>query len=103
LKENVIPAIQSAKELLSLIIECIPQLEILPIDMHSDKYKYLYSVELVNQYVLDGMPFRDAYKKVGEMIENGTYEPAKTLNHTHIGSIGNLGLDILRARINKMT
>ena len=58
--------------------------------VQKDKYKYLFSVEKVNQLVLEGMSFRDAYRKVGEMIENGSYQPEYELNHTHEGSIGNL-------------
>jgi len=58
--------------------------------VQQDKYKYLFSVETVNQLVLEGMSFRDAYRKVGEMIENGSFQPDFDINHTHEGSIGNL-------------
>ena len=58
-----------------------------------DKYKYLFSVEEVNKLVLSGVPFRDAYKKVGLDIEQGTYSPTVTVQHTHEGSIGNLCLE----------
>lgn len=54
------------------------------------KYAYLFSVEVVNKMVLDGIPFRDAYKQVGLDIEQGNFNPEKTVNHTHEGSIGNL-------------
>jgi argininosuccinate lyase len=50
----------------------------------------MYSVEVVNNMVLEGMPFRDAYKKVGGMIEDKTFTALDTINHTHEGSIGNL-------------
>lgn len=55
-----------------------------------EKYKYLFSVEEVNKLVLQGMPFRDAYKKVGLAIEAGTFAYSTMVNHTHEGSIGNL-------------
>ena len=61
--------------------------------LSDDKYKFLFSVEEVNKLVLSGMPFRDAYKKVGMDIEQGNYNPAKAVNHTHEGSIGNLNND----------
>ena len=62
-----------------------------------DKYKFLFSVEEVNKLVLNGVPFRDAYKKVGLDIEQGNYNPGTTVSHTHEGSIGNLCLaDITR-------
>lgn len=55
------------------------------------RYAYLFSVEEVNRQVLDGVPFRDAYKQVGMAIEQGSFQPDKEVNHTHEGSIGNLG------------
>ena len=56
-----------------------------------EKYKYLFSVEEVNKLVLQGMPFRDAYKKVGMDIEAGKFSYTTNLKHTHEGSIGYLG------------
>jgi argininosuccinate lyase len=58
--------------------------------LENEQYKYLFSVEEVNKLVLQGMPFRDAYKKVGVEIEEGNFNHSKTVNHTHEGSIGNL-------------
>jgi argininosuccinate lyase len=54
------------------------------------RYAYLFSVESVNRLVLEGTPFRDAYKAVGMQIEAGEYHPEKAVHHTHEGSIGNL-------------
>ena len=58
--------------------------------MKDDKYTYLYSVENVNKLVKKGMSFRDAYKQVGQEIEEGTYKPNTHFKHSHEGSIGNL-------------
>ena len=58
--------------------------------LDDDKYALLFSVEEVNRLVLEGIPFRDAYKQVGLNIEAGLFEPIKKVNHTHEGSIGNL-------------
>ena len=55
-----------------------------------DKYKYMFSVEAVNQLVLQGTSFRDAYKEVGMQIQNGEFKAFEELAHTHEGSIGNL-------------
>jgi argininosuccinate lyase len=57
-----------------------------------EKYKYLFSVEKVNELVNQGIPFRDAYAQVGNMIDQGTFsfDATQKLNHTHEGSIGNL-------------
>ena len=58
--------------------------------LNDPKYDYLFSVEVVNDLVLHGTPFREAYKKVGLDIENGTFKAPHTVHHTHEGSIGNL-------------
>ena len=58
--------------------------------LSDEKYKYLFSVEEVNKLVLSGMPFRDAYKKVGMDIEQGKFTYSTQVDHTHEGSIGNL-------------
>ena len=60
--------------------------------LDDEKYKYLFSVEAVNELVNKGIPFREAYKQVGNQIENGTFnfDYKKQLHHTHEGSIGNL-------------
>ena len=55
-----------------------------------EKYKYLFSVEEVNNLVNKGMAFRDAYKKIGLDIESGNFKPTTSVNHSHEGSIGNL-------------
>src|SRR5699024_11091611 len=54
------------------------------------KYDYLFSVEVVNEEVLKGVPFREAYRNIGLVIEDGSCTPQKAVNHTHAGSIGNL-------------
>lgn len=58
--------------------------------LDKDIYKYLFSVEEVNKEVLNGIPFREAYKKVGKSIEQGSFTPEMKVYHTHLGSIGNL-------------
>ena len=54
------------------------------------RYDYLFTVEEVNRLVLEGMPFRDAYRKVGLEVRDGSYRPNRSVDHTHAGSIGNL-------------
>ena len=70
--------------------------------LKDEKYKFLFSVEEVNRLVLDGMPFRDAYKKVGQDIEKGEFSPIGTVNHTHEGSIGNLNLIEIQENMQKV-
>ena len=71
-------------------------------DILSDKkYKYLFSVEEVNKLVNSGMPFRDAYKKVGLDIEAGKFTYNVNINHTHEGSVGNLCTEEIRKQMQK--
>ena len=98
-KEIIFPGLDEIDRIIDLLIYCIPSLTIHPTQVYSEKYKYLWSVELVNQYVLEGMSFRDAYRKVGLAIENDNYHPPQSIQHTHLGSIGNLGLNLMRERL----
>ncbi|MOA44070.1 argininosuccinate lyase [compost metagenome] len=67
-----------------------------------EKYKYIFSVEVVNNQVLEGVPFREAYKNVGLAIEDGNFEAPETINHTHEGSIGNLCTEEVKAEMEKI-
>jgi len=69
--------------------------------LKDEKYKYLFSVELVNQLVLEGVPFRDAYVEVGRKIEKGEFDIPEKLNHSHEGSLGNLCNDEIEKRFNE--
>jgi argininosuccinate lyase len=93
LKELLFPAIQHLKDCLSMIHLMLSNIRVNDNILADDKYKFLFSVEEVNKLVLQGMPFRDAYKKVGLDIEEGNYKPEKSVQHSHEGSIGNLNLD----------
>lgn len=69
--------------------------------LEDDKYKLLFTVESVNELVNKGMPFRDAYIKVGNEVESGNYKKPKQLKHTHEGSIGNLCNKEIKANMKK--
>ncbi len=90
LKENLFPAITSLNECLKMATYMLQNISIKNDILNDKKYAYLFSVEVVNDLALKGVPFREAYKIVGETIENGTFEPNTQVNHTHEGSIGNL-------------
>lgn len=98
-KEIIIPAIQDLKASLDMMIFSIQNILVKEHILEDKKYDYLYSVETLNQKVLSGIPFREAYKQIGEAIENGTFEPHRTIKHTHAGSIGNLCLDEIRKKM----
>lgn len=90
LKENLFPAITSLNECLEMTTYMLQHISIKEDILADKKYAYLFSVEVVNELALKGVPFREAYKIVGETIENGTFSPSTKVNHTHEGSIGNL-------------
>lgn len=90
LKENLFPAFTSLKECLEMTQLMLENIEINSDILSDSKYDYLFSVEVVNQLVLNGTPFREAYKTIGLAIEDGQYQPTKEVEHTHQGSIGNL-------------
>jgi len=101
LKESLFLAIQQLKLCLDICDYALQYVSVNEHILEDEKYKYLFSVESVNKEVLNGLPFRDAYKKVGEAIEKGTYQPEKEVHHTHEGSIGNLCTEQIREKMEK--
>ncbi len=90
LKEKLFPAIGALKDCLRMSQLMISAIQVKENILSDEKYKYLFSVEEVNKLVLLGMPFRDAYKKIGMDIEQGNFTYSTQVDHTHEGSIGNL-------------
>jgi len=99
-KGPIIEAIQEIKSCLEMMCFSLKSIEVLD-QSHNEKYEYMYSVDTLNEWVKEGMPFREAYQKMGKLIAEGSFIPNKSLNHTHIGSIGNLQLDAIRAKMKK--
>ncbi|RZM24545.1 MAG: argininosuccinate lyase [Pedobacter sp.] len=90
LKESLFPAIDSLNECLEMTAFMLEHITIKDKILDDKKYSYLFSVEVVNDLALSGVPFREAYKIVGSQIDEGTFAPGATVKHTHEGSIGNL-------------
>jgi argininosuccinate lyase len=90
LKEHLFPAFQQLKNCMEMAALMIKNMEVKQGLLEDPKYQFLFSVEEVNKLVNAGMPFRDAYKKVGLAIEAGNYTYSTQVAHTHEGSIGNL-------------
>ena len=97
LKENLFPAFQSLNECIEMTAFMLEHIRIREDILKDEKYAYLFSVEAVNEEVLKGVPFREAYKNIGSQIEKGEFKTAGTVNHTHEGSIGNLCNDQISA------
>ncbi len=98
-KEIIMPALQELKACLEMTAFALAQVEVNPSILSDPKYDYLFSVERLNQLVMEGIPFRDAYKQVGQEIDGNTYKPVKEIDHVHQGSIGNLCLDEIRSKM----
>lgn len=102
LKELLFPQIQELKTCLEITEYAMAKVEANEHILDDSKYDLIFSVEAVNQLVLEGTPFRDAYLLVAKQIEEGSFEPPKEVKHTHLGSIGNLGNEIIKERMEKL-
>lgn len=98
LKENMIDAIESIKDILDIFNYSIAQVIVKDINLNDNKYKYLFTVDSINNLVVDGMSFRDAYKQIGDEVQSGNYKPDLGKEHSHIGSIHNLCLEDIKAK-----
>ena len=103
-KEVLFPAFNELRSCLLMTGLMISNISINEHILNDEKYRYLFSVEAVNELVNKGIPFREAYKIVGDQIENGEFrfDFSKGLNHTHEGSIGNLKNDAIVDEMNKV-
>lgn len=103
-KEILFPAIETLKDCLQMTRLMLSHMSVTEQILDDPKYKYLFSVEAVNELVNKGIPFRDAYKQVGNDIEQGTFnfDYKKQLHHTHEGSIGNLYNDYIVQAMEKV-
>ncbi len=90
IKEIFLPAFQELKDCLQMTTYIIQEMKVNTHILDDERYAPIFSVEEVNRLAREGMPFRDAYKKVGLDIEAGRFVPCKEVHHTHEGSIGNL-------------
>jgi argininosuccinate lyase len=90
LKEYLFPAFVTLDNCIDLMSLMVNNMAVKKDLLSNPQYRYLFSVEEVNKLVLEGMAFRDAYKKIGADIEDGSFQYSTTIQHTHEGSIGNL-------------
>ena len=101
-KGPIIDAVQELKACMDILLFSLPQLEVTQDITDQKKYDYLFSVDTLNTEVIAGKPFRDAYRELGQAIEKGDFLPNRTVNHTHLGSIGNLGLEKIRQKMERI-
>ena len=101
-KEIIVPAIQDIKACIEIMTFSLKKVNVNNGILEDSKYDYLFSVDTLNEMVKNGMPFRDAYKTMGKAIENGNFKPKKDISHTHEGSLGNLCLEEISAKMNNI-
>jgi argininosuccinate lyase len=92
------PMVQFA-DILDILLFAVPELKVVPGVINQSKYDAIFSVENINQLIQSGVPFRDAYKQVGQAVDNGSYVPHREFATTHLGSVHQPGLDVLTQRL----
>ena len=92
-KGKIINAVNDIKECIQILSYCLSMISVNKKILQKSNYENIFSVELINEMVLKGMPFRDAYLELKSKLKSGEIKFPKTVNHSHIGSIGNLALD----------
>ena len=98
-KGPIIDAVIEIKECLKIFTESLKFIKIKKNILDDPKYKNIFSVDSINEYVKKGIPFRDAYQKIKEKIESKEYKSTQKINHSHIGSIGNLSLNEINKKM----
>jgi len=103
-KEILFPAIEDGKACLQMMRLMLSNIQVRDGILDDEKYKYLFSVEAVNELVNKGIPFREAYRQVGNQIDKGEFhfDHRQQLHHTHAGSLGNLSNDKIMAEMEKV-
>ncbi|MFQ5446702.1 MAG: argininosuccinate lyase [Saprospiraceae bacterium] len=101
LKESLFTSVDDTKDCLRMSVFMLRNIRVNPDILTDEKYKYLYSVEVVAKLVQEGKSFREAYREVGASIDKGIFETPGNVRYTHEGSIGNLCLDEIRAKLKR--
>ena len=99
LKDILFPATTEMIQCLDMATYMLSEIRVKDGILDDARYDYIFTVEDVNRRVLDGTPFRDAYRQVGLEVQNGTYRPTREVHHTHLGSIGDLALPKISAKM----
>ena len=102
MKDILFPAIEEIKRTLRMGDFMLAHLKVTELILDDRKYDYLFTVEDVNRLVLQGVPFREAYRQVGMAVQRGEYRPTREVHHTHEGSIGNLCTAEIRRKMERV-
>ena len=101
-KGPIIEAFQEIKACLEMMRFSLSKIQLRKNITDDSKYDYLFSVDTLNEWVKQGVPFREAYQKMGKEIATGNYTPKRNLDHSHQGSLGNLQLENIRQKMNSV-
>lgn len=99
MKDILFPASSELTDCLDMATYMLGEIRIKDNILDDPRYDYIFTVEDVNRLVIEGMPFRDAYRKIGMEVQEGIYKPNKDVNHTHLGSLGNLANDHIKKKM----
>ena len=99
MKDIIFPATSELIQCLEMAVFMLQHIKVKDNILDDKIYDYIFTVEDVNRLAAQGMPFRDAYKKIGIEVQNGTYSPSREVNHTHLGSIRNLANDKISSKM----
>ncbi len=102
MKDIVFPASTELIDCLDTADFMLQHIEVKDGILDDERYDYIFTVEDVNRLVLEGVPFRDAYRQVGMAVQNGTYKPSRKVAHTHLGSIGNPANNLIAEKMDKL-
>ncbi len=102
MKDILFPATTELTSCLRMATYMLERMEVRADILNDPIYDYIFTVEDVNRLVNEGMPFRDAYRTIGEAVNNATYQPTREIHHTHLGSIGNLALPSIVSKMDSL-
>lgn len=99
MKDILFPASTELMECLDMAGYMLAEMRVRKDILEDSRYDYIFTVEDVNRLVLEGMPFRDAYRQIRIQVQEGEYKSTRELHHTHLGSIGNLANDKIQTKM----
>ncbi len=99
LKGPLIQGLLEAQECLDILLHALPQIQVKEDLLKAEKYRFIFSVDTLNELVKNGVSFRDAYQQMGQSIAEGRYEPKTDIDHQHLGSLGQLALEEIRLKM----
>lgn len=102
LKDVIFPVFESMQQCIDMCVLMLSQVKVNANAINDPKYDYLFTVEEVNKLVLAGIPFREAYRIVGQQVSEGSFKSSREVHHTHVGSIGNQANDRIRNKMENL-